>query len=306
MSERPTQPASTTVGLAAAFVFLWNSGYIAVEYGLGSAPTLTLLFWRYAALALALLPALWLRRRLLWPGLPTAAQEAFIGVMAHGVWLGCVMLALGRGVPAGIVALVCALQPMLTGALSGPVVGERTDRWQWLGLVIGFAGVALVVGARVEAAGAGSLIGYLLPFGSVAGITAASLLQRRRARSGSYGTLPLDLALFYQSLATAAVVALPAILVDGLAVDWNLPFLATMAWLVFGVSLGAYAAMWWLLEGVDATRVASLFYLGPPVTMLMGWLAFGDTVEPADLVGLGVVAVGVLLVQMGRGGAGRS
>jgi drug/metabolite transporter (DMT)-like permease len=55
--------------------------------------------------------------------------------------------------------------------------------------------------------------------------------------------------------------------------------------------------MWLLIQRMDATRVASLFYLGPPVTMLMAWITFGDTLRGTDVVGLLVVLIGVLLTQ---------
>lgn len=93
---------------------------------------------------------------------------------------------------------------------------------------------------------------------------------------------------------------MPAIALEGLAVRWTPEFLATMAWLILAVSLGAYALMWRLLEDLDATRLASLFYLGPPVTMAMGWLAFGDRLQPTDLAGLLIAALGVGLVYRRR------
>jgi len=70
-----------------------------------------------------------------------------------------------------------------------------------------------------------------------------------------------------------------------------------MIWLILVVSLGAYALMWLLIERLDATKVASLFYLGPPVTMIMAWIAFGDTVTTMDIAGLAIVFVGVVLTQ---------
>jgi drug/metabolite transporter (DMT)-like permease len=282
--------------LAAAFVLLWNSGFIGAEYGLPYTGPFTLLLWRYVALALVLWVWLALRRQALWPGLGAAAHAALVGVLAHGVWLGCVLFALQRGVPAGIVALVVALQPLATGALSGRVTGEGTTARQWAGLALGFAGVALAVGTRIQWENADSVFGYLIPLGSVAAITVASLLQRRRELSGR-PALPLDLTLLYQSLATAAAVAVPALAAEHLSTRWTGEFLATMAWLVFAVSLGAYGLMWALLARMDATRVASLFYLGPPVTMLMGWAAFGDRVNATDLVGLLIASAGVVLVQ---------
>jgi drug/metabolite transporter (DMT)-like permease len=290
-----------TLALAAAFVLLWNSGFIGAAWGLPYAGTFTLLFWRYLVLALFLAMVLAWRRRLVWPGLASVGHAALVGVLAHGVWLACALLSLERGVPAGIVALVVALQPLATGAFSGLVTGESASARQWLGLALGFAGVAVAVGARIEWSDAGSAFAYLVPLGSVIAITIATLLQRRRELLGRRD-LPLDCALFYQCAATALVLVVPALAVEGLAVSWTPKFLATMAWLIFAVSLGAYALMWRLLEDMDATRLASLFYLGPPVTMFMGWLALGDRLQPTDLAGLLIAGLGVALVY--RKGAG--
>jgi len=114
-------------------------------------------------------------------------------------------------------------------------------------------------------------------------------------------TLPVDLTLFYQSLATTAVAAFPAIFSEQLSTQWEPVFVYAMVWLVLAVSLGAYGLMWLLIKRIDATRVASLFYLGPPVTMLMAWVAFGDEVQPMDVVGLAVVFVGVVLTLVRTG-----
>ncbi|NIR98499.1 MAG: DMT family transporter [Gammaproteobacteria bacterium] len=288
------------LGLELLFVLLWNSGFIGAEYGLPFAGPWTLLFWRY--LALAGLLGLWLavRGRLRWPGGVAASHTALVGVLAHGVWLGCVLVALDMGVPAGIVALVTALQPLLTGALSGPVLGERTDARQWVGLVLGFGGVVIAVGARLSQDAVTPALGYLVPFGSVVAITVASLMQRRWHRSGSERRVPDDVALFYQSAATAVALLAPAWWWEAFAVQWTAPFVATMTWLVLAVSLGAYWAMWRLLVRESATRVASLFYLSPPVTMIMAWAAFGDVVTITDLAGLIVAGAGVMLVYRAR------
>ncbi|MFW5681435.1 MAG: DMT family transporter [Phycisphaeraceae bacterium] len=288
------------LGLELLFVLLWNSGFIGAEYGLPFTGPYTLLLWRY--LALSVLLGVWVLGRAVasgrwsWPGGRAVGHTAVVGVLAHGVWLGCVLLAIDMEVPVGIIALVTALQPLLTGAFSGLVVGERTGARQWAGLVLGFCGVAIAVGARLSVDAETPALGYLLPFGSVVGITVASLLQRRWTSRGVRTSMPLDTTLLIQSVATAAALVWPAWWVEGFATDWTLPFVATMGWLIVAVSLGAYWSMWRLLATQDATRVASLFYLSPPVTMLMAWIAFGDQLIPTDVVGLVVAGVGVWLV----------
>ena len=284
--------------MAIGFVLLWNSGFIGAEYGLPYTEPFTLLFWRYLALTLILFFYLVIRNRFKWVGWSKAATNMLIGFLAHGVWLTCVLLSLNYKIPAGIIALVVALQPLATGALSGPVVGEPTPLYRWFGLIIAFGGVAISVLTRINFSSFESVLGYLLPLGSVIAITTASLIQRNLEIKPGDHHLPLDLTLFYQSLATALALVLPAIFVEGLVVQWEPEFIYTMIWLVIGVSLGAYAFMWLLLKRIDATRVASLFYLGPPVTMVMAWIFFGDIIQLMDLIGLFVVFAGVLLTHL--------
>lgn len=283
--------------MAIGFVLFWNSGFIGADYALPYAEPFALLFWRYWPLTLILLAWLSVRGRLVWPGRSAAVTAIVIGILAHGIWLGCVLFSLHYGVPAGIVALVVALQPMTTGAFSGIVTGERTPLHRWIGLIIGFIGVMIAVLFRTDFTDPQSIFAYFIPFGSVIAITGASLFQRRMEVHSHTNRLPLDLALFYQCLGTSLAVTIPAIAVDHLAAEWAPEFIATMIWLIVGVSLAAYALMWMLIIRMDATRVASLFYLGPPVTMLMAWIAFGDRLLATDILGLGVVAAGVLLSQ---------
>lgn len=287
--------------LAIAFVLLWNSGFIGAEYGLPYTGTFTLLFWRYACLTLVLVFYLIITRNLVLPDLVTVAHTSLVGILAHGVWLSCALLALERDVPAGIVALVVALQPLATGAFSGLVVGERTRFLQWLGLMMGFLGVAIAIGTRIQLDNEATTVGYFIPFGSVIAITIASLLQRRRETSQrNYPSLSVAKTLFYQSLATTLIMAIPAVRVENLEIQWNVALIATLTWLILGVSLASYGLMWQLLSRMDATRVASLFYFGPPVTMGMAWVAFGDVPQFTDVVGLGIVIAGVFLVQFSR------
>lgn len=293
-----------TLILAVGFIFLWNSGFIGAEYGLPYTGPYTLVFWRYLALTIVMFLYLLIRKRFRWVGWRVAAPNMLIGFLAHGVWLTCVLLALDNQVPAGIVALVVALQPLATGALSGKVTGESTHFYEWIGLALGFIGVAITVSFRIDFGSYASIFGYLVPLGSVIGITTASLIQRRMEINTRTSKLPVDLTLFYQSLATSMALAIPAVFVEQLSVQLMPEFIYTMIWLILAVSMGAYSLMWCLIEKLDATRVASLFYFGPPVTMLMAWIAFGDKVQLTDILGLGVIFAGILLSQMKEKHAG--
>ncbi len=284
--------------LITGFVILWNSGFIGAEFGLPYAGPFTLMFYRYLAATGLLAFYLYLTNQLYWIGWRYAWHQMLIGILAHGVWLSCVLIAIDHGVPAGIVALIVALQPMTTGALSGRVVHEPISWSRWLGLLIGFSGVAVPVVSRINFDDAYDVFAWLIPLGSVIAITAATLFQRKISLKKDYPNISGGLQLFYQSLATTLALILPAILAEKLSVEWDPVFVVSLIWLIAGVSLGAYTLMWILIDRLDATRVASLFYLGPPVTMLMAWVAFNDQVEVIDLIGLAIVLLGVLLTYL--------
>ena len=233
----------STALLAVLFVLLWNSGFIGAEYGLPYAGPFTQLFWRYFALAMILFLYLIARDRVRWPGWSIVAPTFLVGILAHGVWLSCSLLSIQHGIPAGIVALVVALQPLVTGALSGIVVGEHTPVQRWAGLVIGFGGVALTMSARIDFRDIDSLFFYFLPLGAVAAMTAATLIQRKIELSGHSFILPLDLTLFYQCIASAVVLIIPAALFEGMTAQWQPQFLGAMVWRGIAVSLSAYALL---------------------------------------------------------------
>ncbi|WP_106151817.1 DMT family transporter [Marinilabilia salmonicolor] len=283
--------------LPLTFILLWNSGFIGAEFGLPYTGPFTLMFWRYGILTLILFLYLLITNRLCFPEWRITIPNMLVGLLAHGVWLTGVLFSLNLGVPAGIVALITALQPMATGAFSGLTTGEQTSRHQWTGLTIAFAGVALTILARMDFSDLGTSGAYLIPFVSVAAMTSANLIEREMEIAEHWRLLPMDQTLFLQSLATFMVFILPAVFFEDLKTQWKPPFILTLMWLIVPVSIGAYASMWKLLERMEANRFAAFFYFSPPVTMLMAWVAFGDTLLLTDLGGLTIVFTGVIFTQ---------
>lgn len=288
---------SITIALIIGFVFFWNSGFVGAEYALPYAEPFTQLFWRYLIVCLVLWLYLVLRKRFQWLSWKRAYPQFIVGILAHGTWLSCSLFAIEEGVDAGIVALIISLQPITTGAFEGLVTGQFITRQQWLGLIIGLSGVALPIIFRIEI-GSESVLKYLLPIGSVLAITIASLYQRKRQYDKNIKTVSQDVSLFYQALGTLAILLLPALYVEDLETEWTTEFIFSLAWLSLAVSLLAYYLMWKLIERMSATRVASLFYLGPPVTMLMAWAMFGDKIKVWDVIGLLIILLGLAFTQL--------
>ncbi|HAG74004.1 MAG TPA: EamA family transporter, partial [Thauera sp.] len=175
-------PTQLTRLMPLLFVVLWSTGFIGAKYGLPYAEPLTFLAVRYV-LVIGLMTLLALAMRAPWPASPRDAMHiAVTGLLVHAVYLGGVFMSIHHGLPAGISALVVGMQPLLTGALAGALLGERVSSRQWAGLALGFAGVALVVGSKVSVDGVATdaLGRMLLPaLAALVGITAGTLYQKR-------------------------------------------------------------------------------------------------------------------------------
>ena len=283
------------------FLVLWSSGFIGAKYGLPYAGTFTLLFFRYLLLSVVLFAWLAVRGQLRFGGVTQIRQAAIMGLLAHCVWLIAVLEAIDLGVAPGIVALIAALQPMVTGVVVGPFLNERVSGWQWVGLSIGFFGVVFVVADRIG--GSGTVApwwAYLLPFISTLSLTAATVYQRSLEIKSSAGFLPVLNNLAIQCAATTIVLLPLAFWFEDFHADWNAEFLFALTWLTFVVSLGAYALLILLIKKCTATRVSSLLYLTPPTTMLMDYFVFGSMVTINGMVGLIIVAIGVVLTHRGE------
>ena len=287
-------------GLELLFVVLWSTGFIGAQYGLPYAGPFTLLFIRYALVALLLLAWLSHRRELRLRNRTAIARSALVGLLAHAIWLSAVFGAIALGVSPWIVALITALQPMLTSVLSGPLLREQVSLLQWAGMVVGLMGVGLVVGTKIGLLADAPWVGYGLPFVATISMTLATLYQRHLNRGQPGEMLPVIPSLFVQATGSAIALFPLAILFEGFQVQWTGQLVFAIAWFVVVLSIGAYGLMLKLLEHRTAARVASLMYLTPPVTLLLGFLAFGEALSWGDALGLGVTTVGVGLVYLGE------
>ena len=287
------------LGLELLFVVLWSSGFIGAKYGLPYAGVFTLLFVRYVCVAVVLLIWLSYRRQLRFHSKTAIARSALIGLLAHAVWLSAVFGAITLGVSPWIVALITALQPMATSILSGPLLGESISAVQWWGTGVGLVGVVLVVVTKLEGAAEAAPIGYSLPFLAAASMTIATLYQRSLNRTQPEQNLSVMPSLFVQAVASAIALWPLAVWVEGLSIQWSQQLVFALGWLVIVLSIGSYGLMLKLLEYRTAARVASLMYLTPPTTLLLGFLLFNDQIAWGDTAGLLISAIGVGLIYRG-------
>ncbi len=281
------------------FVLLWSTGFIGAKYGLPYAEPFTLLFLRFALVLLLLVPLVLLNR----PTLAMSGREyghlMVSGLLLHGVYLGGIFTAIKLGLPAGLTALIVGLQPLLTSVAAPLLFGERTGAWHWLGIVIGLAGIYLILGGLAPHGG-GAAHSPESPSAAVValfGITAGTLYQKRYCTRHDL----LAVAVF-QYLPTLVLFGLGALLFETGQIAWTAQFVAALLWLVLALSLGAILLLAYLIKHGAASRVSSLFYLVPPATALEAWLLFDEPLGIVKIAGIALVALGVYLVMKPRQG----
>lgn len=279
------------------FVLLWSTGFIGAKYGLPYVEPFTFLLLRFAIVVALLLPVA-LVTRAPWPRRwVDVGHVAVTGLLVHAVYLGGVFAAIDLGVPAGLAALIVGLQPLLTATLVGPLLGERVRPRQWLGFMLGLAGVFMVLGEKLGGAEGGSLFqgfgggGIVLTLAALIGITAGTLYQKRFCQA-----LDLRTGTVIQYAAATAAMAAVAPLFETMRIQWTGDFVFALTWLVVVLSLGAISLLMMLIRRGEAARTAGLFYLVPPCTALVAYLLFDERLGLLALAGMAIAAAGVALV----------
>jgi len=282
--------------VAAGFVLMWSSGFIGAKLFTTAAGTFTLLMWRFLiAAGLLVLWRVWVRRRRRTGQRQTMTRhevmiQVSIGILAQGVYLIGVYRAEALGLSAGTTALVAALQPLLAGALAGPLLKERVTRRQWMGLGGGLVGVLLVVGGALPTSQPAAWV-YSLPLISMLALTGATVLESKAGL-----TTPLGDAFAIQCGASAGLFTILALATGQMTIPVHPAFWLAMAWFIALSTIGAYGCYWLALRRTSATRVSSLIYLTPPTTMVWAFLMFDETVTPVGVLGIAVCLGAVILV----------
>lgn len=285
---RPTAPWLLQA-MPGVFVAIWSTGFVVARLAMPHAPPLGFLSWRYALSVLAF--GLWVvLARVAWPRQPAQwGHLAVSGVLMHAGYLGGVWAAVRQGIPAGTVALVVGLQPVLTAVWESARGQHQVQPRQWAGLLLGLAGLALVVAPKMRH-GEVTPANLALAVLALLAITSGTLYQKRfvapvDVRSGNA-----------VQLAAALLVTLPLALWEPGQVHWTPEVWAAMGWSVLGLSLGGSSLLMLLIQRGAATRVTSLMYLVPPCTALLAWWWFDEAMGPSAWAGMAACALGVGLV----------
>src|SRR6202162_1520074 len=273
----------------AIFVVLWSTGFIATKYVLHNAEPLTYLAIRMTVVVglMAIIVAI---TRPQWPDRPGVGHSVVAGILVHGFYLGGTAVAIAHSIPAGLSALIPGLQPILTSTLANRWLGERVTALQWTGLLLGLAGVVLILHNRPMSGEAGW--GWLASGVSLVSITLGTLYQRRYC-----GDIDWRARNLVQYIAVTIFFAVGAWLFESNVVHWTSEFVLSVIWLAVVLSIGSIGLLYWLIRRSAATSVASLFYPVPAVTAVMAFVLFGGRLDVVAVIGMIACAAAVFLVN---------
>ena len=283
--------------MPAVFVLIWSTGFIVARYGMPYAPPFTFLLWRYVFSILCFLPWIVLAR-VAWPrDQRQVLHLAVTGMLMHAGYLGGVWAAVKAGMGSGLSSLIVGIQPVLTAiwlsTLSRDAGQGSVSRRQWLGLLLGFAGLVMVVWRKLTL---GTPLDHVTPVNmawavmALLAITTGTLYQKRFVQPCDVRTANTV------QLMAAALVTVPLAWQEPEGMHWNGQLMGAMAWSVLGLTLGGSSLLYLLIQRGAAATVASLMYLVPPTTALIAWVLFDEQITAITLLGTAITAVGVSLV----------
>ena len=270
------------------FIILWSSAFVTTKPIIDNSDPFSALAFRFFVVTLGFfIFSIYTKQKIL-INQNNLLQSFFSGILFHGVYLGGVFYSVSIGMPTGITALIVTLQPILTNALAGKFLGENVSYKQWIGVILGFLGAALVLGFDIGS----SLptLGVIASFVALLAITASTLWQKKISNN-----LPLSVSNMYQAMGGCFFHIIIIFIFTEPYINFTSTFLIAMGHQIFLVSFGAFTILMYLIKNNSASKTVSIFFLIPPTTAIMAWLFLNEKLNNLDLIGFAVATLGVYI-----------
>jgi len=270
------------------FILLWSSAFITTKPIIDNSDPFAALAFRFFFVAIGFyLFSLYSKQSII-INKTNLVESLFSGILFHGFYLGGVFYSISIGMPTSIAALIVTLQPVLTNVLSGPILNEKVTTKQWVGVMLGFIGAALVLGVDI-----GSdipLMGLLATIIALISITASTIWQKKLSNN-----LPLSVSNFYQAIGGCLFHILIIFIFAEPYIDFSRTFLIAMSHQIFLVSFGAFTILMFLIKNNSASKTVSIFFLIPTTSALMAWFFLKESLTNLDLIGFIITTIGVYI-----------
>ena len=270
------------------FVVLWSSAFITTKPIIDNSDPFSALAFRFFFVALGFYLFSIYSKHSVVVSKRNLLESVTSGVLFHGFYLGGVFYSISIGMPTGIAALIVTLQPVLTNALSGPILGEKVRTKQWIGVLLGFAGATLVLGLDI-----GSEIpitGLIATIIALIAITSSTIWQKKLSNN-----LPLSVSNLYQAVGGCLFHILIIVFFAKPYIDFSQTFLIAMSHQIFLVSFGAFTILMYLIKNNSASKTVSIFFLIPATSAFMAWLFLNESLTNLDLLGFLITTIGVYI-----------
>ena len=270
------------------FILLWSSAFITTKPIIDNSDPFSALAFRFFFVALGFLIFSIYLKQSIFVNTKNIFESISSGVLFHGFYLGGVFYSISIGMPTGIAALIVTLQPVLTNALSGPILGEKVTTKQWIGVLLGFVGATLVLGLDI-----GSEIpitGLIATIIALIAITSSTIWQKKISNN-----LPLSVSNFYQALGGCLFHILVIIFFTQPYINFSKTFIIAMSHQIFLVSFGAFTILMYLIKNNSASKTVSIFFLIPATSAFMAWLFLNESLTNLDFLGFLITTVGVYI-----------
>ena len=271
-----------------SFLVLWSLGYVAAKWGLEFIEPFTFLSLRFGLVVGIMFVLLLILR----PPLPKDVKGwghlAIVGFLIQGVYLGMCYLSFNSGMSVGSLALILALQLILTGLIAPRWSGEHVGWRNWIGLILGLMGAGIVIVARSEVS-VTSLTAIAFALLALCGITGGSLWEKR------FGVNHHPVTFNFVAFIGGFVAVAPFMMTETQVINWTPELIGCLAFLVTGSSLLGVGLLLAMIRVGEVSKVSALMYLVPPLAAAFAWLIIGEIMPPIAWVGMAIAALGVFL-----------
>ena len=275
-----------------AFALIWSSAFTSARIIVADAPPILSLSLRFLISGLI---GIALARFLgqTWCLTPGQWRATIIfGLCQNALYLGLNFVAM-QTVEASLASIIASTMPLAVGLAGWVIFRERLSALGVLGLCAGAGGVALIMGARMQAGA--DFYGIALCFIAVASLTVATLMVRGASSGGN-----LLMIVGLQMLVGAGFLVIPGLMFDQPVVTWSVKLVLAFSYTVLMPGLVATFIWFWLVQRIGAVKAATFHFLNPFFGVMIAAVLLGETLSVWDIVGVVIIMVGILSVQMAR------
>ena len=270
------------------FIILWSSAFVTTKPIIDNSDPFSALAFRFFVVSLGFFLFSIYTKQKIFTNFKNILQSLSSGILFHGIYLGGVFYSVSIGTPTGIAALIVTLQPILTNALAGKFLGEKVSYKQWIGVILGFIGAALVIGFDIGSSL--PIAGVVASFIALLAITSSTLWQKKISNN-----LSLSVSNMYQAIGGCLFHIIIIFIFTDIYIDFTTTFLIAMSHQIFLVSFGAFTILMFLIKNNSASKTVSIFFLIPPTTAIMAWLFLNEKLNNLDLIGFAIATLGVYI-----------